>query len=158
MPTPSYYIFSIWVSCGLAVTWRARIANETALEFASLVFCVALVMAQVRGQVFARVDRSNSRPVTELILPALEEFPKDAIVISRWERYAPLLYFQQVYGVREDVTLVVSDDFLNQIRAYSLQSPGRAILIDNHSEALKEKYTVKRYFRRWFILLTPTGE
>jgi hypothetical protein len=58
MPTPSYYIFSIWVSCGLAVTWRARIANETALEFASLVFCVALVMAQVRGQVFARVDRS----------------------------------------------------------------------------------------------------
>ncbi|GAB4463536.1 MAG: hypothetical protein Kow0070_24180 [Anaerolineales bacterium] len=158
MPTPSYYIFSIWVGSGLAVISRSWLANEKALEFAGLVFCVALVLAQVRGQASARVERSNTYPVTELILPALKEFPKDAVVISRWERYAPLLYFQQVYGVREDVTLVVSDDFLSQIQAYSLQSPSRAILIDNHSEALMEKYAIKRYFRRWFILLKPTGE
>jgi hypothetical protein len=158
MPTPSYYIFSIWVGCGLAFLSRIRPVNEKTLEFAGLIFCIALVMVQVRGQLSARVDRSNTYPVTELVLSALKEFPEDAIVISRWERYAPLLYFQQVYKVREDVTLVVSNEFMDQINKYSLQSPERALLIDNRSDVLTEKYTIKRYFRRWFLIVAPNRQ
>lgn len=155
MPTPSYYVFAIWVGYGLAALSRVRVAHEKALEFASLVFCMALIAALVRGQLSARLDRSNAAEVTELVLFALKESPQNAIVISRWERYAPMLYFQQVYKVREDVTLVVSDDFMNQIMDYSRRFPERPILIDNHSDALVEKYKVRRYFRRWFLLESP---
>ncbi|RPI70518.1 MAG: DUF2723 domain-containing protein, partial [Geobacteraceae bacterium] len=158
MPTPSYYIFSIWIGCGLAFLSRIQPVNEKKLELASVVFCIALVMLQVRGQLSARVERSNTFPVTELVLFALDEFPEDAIVISRWERYAPMLYFQQVYKVREDVTLVVSNEFLDQINEYSLRFPDRALLIDNKSDVLVEEYTIKRYFRRWFLIVAPNEQ
>ncbi|RPI67958.1 MAG: hypothetical protein EHM38_09090 [Geobacteraceae bacterium] len=104
------------------------------------------------------MERSNTFPVTELVLFALDEFPEDAIVISRWERYAPMLYFQQVYKVREDVTLVVSNEFLDQINEYSLRFPDRALLIDNKSDVLVEEYTIKRYFRRWFLIVAPNEQ
>jgi hypothetical protein len=158
MPTPSYFIFSVFVGCGLAFLSQKRpLVNEN-VEFAGIVLCVLLIGAQLVDQLPARFERSNTRPVTELILPALNAFPKNAIVISRWERYAPLLYFQQIRKIREDVRLVVSDEFLDQIATYSLQSPDRPILIDNNDRILWDNYHIKRYYKRWFLIIAPIGK
>jgi hypothetical protein len=155
MPTPSYYVFSLWVGYGLAVLFQKLTNRMGAVKNIGVVVCALVIGAQLVNQLPARFERSNTRPVTELILPALNAFPKDAIVISRWERYAPLLYFQQVRKIREDVTLVVSNEFLDQIALYVLQSPNRPILIDNHDKILGENYQIKRYHRRWFLIIAP---
>ncbi len=158
MPTASYFIFSVFVGCGLAFLARKRSLVNENVEFAGIVLCVLLIGAQLVNQLPARFERSNTRPVTELILPALNVFPKNAIVISRWERYAPLLYFQQIRKIREDVSLVVSNEFLDQIAAYSLQSPDRPILIDNNDRVLWDNYHIKRYYKRWFLIIAPIGK
>lgn len=155
MPTPSYFIFSVFVGYGLAcLVWRRTSANEI-VEFASIALCILLIGAQLVNQLPVRFERSNTRPITELILPALEAFPKDAIVLSRWERYTPLLYFQHVRGIREDVTLVEADNYIDQISSYYLTMPDRPILIDGRSPLLTEKYKIKRHYRRWFVIIEP---
>jgi len=67
----------------------------------------------------------------------------------------PFLYFQQVRGIREDVTLVVSDNYMDQISFYYLTAPERPILIDGRSPMLREKYEIERYYRRWFVVIAP---
>ena len=155
MPIPAYFIFGIWIGCGLA-TFSLWLANQGNIwKFVSIAICFLVIGGQLIGQLPARYERSNTRPVTDLIVPALNSFPKDAVVISRWERYAPMLYFQQVRKMREDVTLVVSYDYLNQIDSYSRQTSSMPILIDNNDKALFKNYKIKRYYGRWFIILAP---
>ena len=155
MPIPSYYIFSIWVGYGIAVIFQELSNGYGAIKYISVVLCVFVVGAQLVNQLPARIQRSNTRTVTEFILPALNAFPRNAIVINRWENYAPLLYFQQVRKIREDVTLVVSDNFIDQINMYFLQEPGRPLLIDNNDRVLWDNYQIKRYYRRWFLIAEP---
>jgi hypothetical protein len=154
MPTPSYFIFSVFVGCGLATLSQMLPIDDKYIEFVGFVLYIILVVIQLFNQFPSRYERSNTLPVTELVLPALKEFPRNAIVISRWERFAPLLYFQQVYEIREDVTLVVSNDFTKQIDTYYANAPYRPLLIDNKSDDLKEKYEIERYYRRWFLILS----
>ena len=158
MPTPSYFIFSIFVGYGLAFLAQRGSAGGQAIEYAGVAACVLLVGAQLFLQFPARFERSNTIPVTNLILPALEAFPPDAIIISRWERYAPMLYFQQTRDLRKDVTLAISSDYLAQIHVYSNGMPGSQILIDNRDKELTEKYRLKHYYRRWYLIVAPAGE
>jgi hypothetical protein len=159
MPTPAYFIFSIFIGYGLAVLPQNRLlGNPNNVELAAIILCALIIGVQLVNQLPPRLERANTYPVTELLVPALNAFPKNAIVISRWERYAPLLYFQHVGNLREDVTLVESDDFLGQISSYSLNSPDRSILIDNHGQKLSEKYQINRYYRRWFLIVAPVDK
>lgn len=155
MPTPAYFIFCLWVGCGVAATGQWLKNHENIWKTISLALCLLVIGGQLISQLPERYALSNTRPVTDLIVPTLIAFPKDAIVISRWERYAPMLYFQQVRKMRGDVTLVVSYDYLNQINLLTLQAPGRPILIDNNDKMLKESYQIKHFQRRWFLIVAP---
>lgn len=155
MPTPSYFIFSIFIGCGLAFLFRRWSTGNRTAEYAGVAVCILLVGAQLFLQFPARFERSNTIPVTNLIIPALEAFPQDAVVISRWERFTPMLYFQQTRDLRTDVTLVVSDNYLAQIDAYYNEMPDSRILIDNQDRELTEKYRIERFHRRWFLIIAP---
>jgi len=153
MPTPSYLIFCIWVGCGIAsLTGKT---SKGIVGWVSAGLCLLLVVVQVRQQLPVRLETARTSPISNLILPALESFPENAVVISRWERYTPMLYFQQVKKVRADLTLVVSYDYLNQIADLSSQGSQRSILIDNNDDLLREKYVIQRYYKRWFLIVAP---
>lgn len=93
MPTPSYFIFSVFAGYGLSFLANRRSSVKEIVEFTGIVLCLLLIGAQLVIQLPARFERSNTRQVTELILPALKIFPKNAIVLNRWERYAPVFIF-----------------------------------------------------------------
>jgi hypothetical protein len=158
MPVPAYFIFCIWIGCGLAViaSWLAE--RKSVWKFVSIFICLLVIGGQLAGQLPARLERSNTHPVTDLIIPAMNSFPQNAVVISRWERYAPMVYFQQVRKMRGDITLVVSYDYLDQIDTYLHNTPARPVFIDNNDKTLIKNYKIERYYRRWFIILAPIGK
>jgi hypothetical protein len=112
---------------------------------------IFLVSTQVIYQIPSRIERANSHEVTDFNVSSLDAFPKDAIVICLYERYATLLYFQKIYDQRPDVTIMLRDQdaYLQTLDQYL---PTYPVLIDEKNKIVDEKYGLTRYFRRWYLI------
>ncbi len=104
MVTPAYWIFSLWIGYGIAFLLQefrgTRWQNLAAL--APLIIVALLLAAQVR----LRYERSRSTEVTDFANSAFSVLPQQAVALTRWREFTPLLYFQKTRGLRTDVTVV----------------------------------------------------
>jgi hypothetical protein len=57
-------------------------------------------------QLRPRLERTRSEYVTTFVYYSYDEFPAGALVAASWDKFAPLYYFQQVHGARDDLTIV----------------------------------------------------
>jgi hypothetical protein len=103
MVTPAYLVFSLWIGCGLAFLLAQPRATVKALGFA---VSLALLGGLLVWQLPARLARSHSTQVTDFVMSSFEVLPENAVAISAWPKFAPMLYFQRVHNQRPDLTLI----------------------------------------------------
>jgi hypothetical protein len=103
MVLPSYLVFCVWIGLGLAYLQarRVRLVPPSAVGIAVLL-CLAMFLTELPEQRY----KARGTPVTRFVLASFELFPEDAYVCSVWPKHAALLYFQQIKGLRPDLTFV----------------------------------------------------
>jgi hypothetical protein len=57
-------------------------------------------------QLPSRQARSTRTPVTNYVTSSFEALPKDAVAIASWSKFAALIYYQEAYDLRQDLTIV----------------------------------------------------
>jgi hypothetical protein len=119
MVTPSYFVFSLWIACG--IYFLARQLQPAKLEFVAAVLPVVVLIGLLIPQMGSRLDRSRNTPVTDFVLSSFERLPTNAIVVANWNQFTPLLYFQRVHGLRQDLTII---ELGKGIRYYSFGAIG----------------------------------
>jgi len=104
MVAPSYLIFAAWTACGLAglFGFAARVKALSAATVAAALLVAALGVSGLRAH-FAEAQQT---PVTDFVRASFAAFPQDAVVAAEWATFTPMLCFQQLGGLRPDLTLV----------------------------------------------------
>ena len=115
----SFYAFCIWIGFGaaiiinfalyLAATRRvvARKWLRRSVKIASLAVCLGLP-ALVLSQTYDDHNRSGRDSAADVAVNMLNSLEPDAILIVEGDnRFFPLIYAQEVLGVRRDVTVMV---------------------------------------------------
>jgi len=104
MVTPSYFVFALWIAYGLAFFFDQR--SRLALKIIGVIISMALVAGLFAWKLPVRLIRSRSTQVTDFALSSFENLPEDAVVVSAWRRFVPLLYFQETRTLRQDLILI----------------------------------------------------
>jgi len=108
MVTPSYFVFALWIAYGLVFLFDQR--GRLALKIIGVIVSIALVTGLFVWKSPVRLARSRSTQVTDFALSSFEALPEDAVVVSAWRRFVPLLYFQETRSLRQDIILIERKD------------------------------------------------
>lgn len=113
MVSTSYLIFCIWIALGVDQL-STRLAPRTG---AVVVIVMPVIIASLLAAIGFRehFGQRKLQPAAMFARASLERFPPDALVVANWNIHTTLCYFQQVHGLRPDVTLV---ERAHQIRHY----------------------------------------
>jgi hypothetical protein len=123
MVTPSYFVFSIWIGYGIEFVRRRR--GRAFGTVASVIMPAVLVAGLLVSGLRAHNKRPSGTPITDFARSSLEVFPRKSVVFVEWIEFTPLLYFQQVHGLRPDVTILE--------RAYGPRQYATGLVEDWHS-------------------------
>jgi hypothetical protein len=146
----SYLVFSLWVGVGVADLIQRRITPRVSSAVPVALIVIALIGVQIAIQLPEKLQRAASREVTEFNVASLNHFPENAVVIALWERYASLNYFQAVHDLRPDVLLIErKGDIAPALAEYAGTRP---ILFDSEDALPADRFTLQRFYRRWFLL------
>jgi hypothetical protein len=164
--TPSYLIFTLWIAYALNSQISLNNVKIKKIFYASTILLLILMFFT---QLPARLDRARVKPVTNFALTSLALFPRNGVVVSRWEVFSVLLYFQKVHHIREDIILIertgarqyyehgVVSGYKNYIKEMLLKRP---IIIDHVTPELRKyntEFRFKRINKHWYQLeLLPT--
>lgn len=99
---PSYVAMAASLGCGLALALERLPRWGSAAVLACLGVAVAWNGLAVWPDFRALHTDRNARRYAETIL---EQAPPDALVLANWHWYTPLLYLQQVEGLRPDLSV-----------------------------------------------------
>jgi len=80
--------------------------GSNAGAIAGLALSIVALALVVRPQLGPRLERTKSEYVTTYVYYSFEEFPTGSLVVASWEKFTPLYYFQQVHGLRPDLTII----------------------------------------------------
>jgi hypothetical protein len=163
MVTPSYFVFSLLIAYGFNVVWmnheRFRVVALTVL----VLMCSLLFLTQLKP----RVKRSNRYPVTEFSRSTFNIVPANAVVISGWTKFTPLLFFQKTEDLRMDCTLIERSNHRRyyehgQVDSYKdyidSKVSSRLIVIDQADSKLRSRYEVTPLDENWFLLTPLEGQ
>ena len=132
---PSFIIFTLWISSGLAALWAwvGRVATRVAPRRAGLVMA-ALAAAMVTWPLLAAPARYQplreshlgagvldawrqtlkSGRMADRLGQAIAQVAPDAVIVGDWEQATPLWYYQQVEGLRPDVLIIYPIERLDE--------------------------------------------
>lgn len=163
MVTPSYFVFSLLIAYGFNVLWlnqgRFRVVAVTIL----VLTCSLLILTQLKP----RVSRANRYPVTEFSRSTFNIVPTNAVVISGWTKFPPLLYFQKTEDLRLDCTLIERSNHrryyehgpVDSYKTYlASMVSSRPIVIDQVDSELRSRYEVTTLDDNWFLLKPLEGQ
>lgn len=160
MVNPSYFIFSLWIAYGVRYRFLGYTKARVMVAVTFILLCAGLLFIQLPG----KLDRARSYAVTKFALSSLSKMPENAVVISYWDEFTALLYFQRTRRLREDVVLIERqtqtrhyehgrvDGYLSYIDS---KISSRPIIIDYVEPVLLERFTVKPLDPTWFEIERP---
>jgi hypothetical protein len=156
MVTPCYFVFALWIAyCVDVPATHGRLARPIVISAILPLAVVAILLFQ---QLTTRAARSRQTPVTEFVMSSFRAMPAGAAVIADWLQFAPLVYFQEVHGFRQDLTLI---ERATQPRNYPLgmvldwrsylhaASAGRTVFVDEPDSYVPGCYKVRRADPNW---------
>lgn len=136
----SFYAFSIWIGFGAAILMRfayrlsktRRLGNSgfgrKAVVTSGALICLGLP-ALVLGQTYDDHNRSGRASAEEVAVNFLNSLDTDAIVVIEGDnKYFPIVYAQEVLGVRRDVTIILQSYFFSAWYLSQLPRPGEESL------------------------------
>ena len=160
MVNPSYFIFSLWIAYGVRHRFLGHTKARVMVALTFVLLCAGLLIIQLPG----KLERARSYAVTRSALSSLSKMPQNAVVISDWDEFTSLLYFQKTRRLREDVVLIERttrtrhydhgrvDGYLSYIDSKIFSRP---IIIDYVEPVLLERFTVKPIDPTWFEIERP---
>jgi len=163
MVTPSYFVFSLLIAYGFNALWknqgRLRVIAITILAL----MCALLFIMQLQP----RVKRANRYPVTEFSRSTFNIVPTNAVVISGWTKFPPLLFIQKTEDLRLDCTLIERSNHRRYYERGPVESyktylasmvSSRPIVIDQVDSELRSRYEVTTLDDNWFLLKPLEGQ
>jgi hypothetical protein len=141
--------------CGLLVGGLAlRVAGvirwleaNTGKAIARLV-PAATIAGLVCTQLPTRLIQKHQAPVTFFVLASFDVLPKNSIVVARWDKLAPMLYFQRVRALRSDVTIVEPiSDWQRYVRSADVSRP---VVVDMVYESFEATHRFIPYLHGWY--------
>ena len=160
MVNPSYFVFSLWIGYGVPYGFLARAKARVMVALTFILLCAGLLIIQFPS----KLDRARRYAVAEFALSSLSRMPENAVAISYWGEFTPLLYFQKTRRLREDVVLIERqpqtrhyeygrvDGYLSYIDS---KISSRPIIIDYVEPVLLERVAVKPVDGTWFEVERP---
>lgn len=120
----SFFAFSIWIGLGVTglVEMIKSYANNKALGYAAVVFCLLASPVWMGSQNWDDHDRSNRYVAPDYARNLLESTAPNSILFTNGDNDTfPLWYLQEVEGVRTDVRIVClsllnTDWYIKQLR------------------------------------------
>jgi hypothetical protein len=158
MVTPAHFTFALFMAIGAAQLASARKALRIGVPLLLAVTASAMLVLQMPE----RLQRSASTPVQDFVLSTFDVAPRNAIVISAWGEFTPLLFFQTTTLERPDLrfvernneprhylfgTISSSDDYIEQI------INTRPVIIDRVDDRLRARYDIRILNTEWKQLL-----
>ena len=161
----SFYAFCIWIGFGAAIclNWAFRIAEKISLKRhrlartlipgAAVLVCLGLPVLML-SQTYDDHNRSGRDSAAEIAVNFLNSLDRDAIVIVEGDnKYFPLVYAQEVLGVRRDVSVVLQSYFFSAWYIAQLQRPGE----ESHAVAMMMPRERLLYEAYPFVRVGPEG-
>jgi hypothetical protein len=135
-------------------------------EIIAVAAAVVIVAGQVTSQLEMRIERSRRAYVSEYVWASFEVLPANAIAISSWDKFAPLMFFQRTQGLRQDITLVERTlwsevrprtyDFgtIDDWRQYAReQSTSNQVFLDTDEEPIGGTYRLEDVYHGWYLVI-----
>jgi hypothetical protein len=155
---PSFFLFTFWIACGIHFfsSLNYRYYAKAVSRIIIIVLTIWLFFSQMPGHFY----RSCIFPVTEFVTSSFNDLPKNTVVIARWSKIAPLLYFQKVHNLRQD--LIIIEYGPGKIRHYdsgsvtgdynyiNKQMPHKSVVIDRMWPDLRNKFRFMPINKNWF--------
>ena len=129
------------------IRWLRANAARIATVLASSVVLTGLVGTQLP----THLARKRSAPVTVFVLSSFEVLPEGSMVVAGWDKLAPLLYFQRVCGLRQDLTIVepISEW---QRHVYERKAPG-PVMVDTIYDLTEDVYEFRPWPHGWYYVV-----
>ncbi|MCH8150405.1 MAG: DUF2723 domain-containing protein [Planctomycetes bacterium] len=104
MVTPSYFITMLAFAAGLESLhrWKSKTRVDMLAKAVTFIVVTTFLMTGLKDH----LSRKGRTPVTDLVTASFEVFAPDAVVVSVWDTFAPMLYFQEVHDLRTDLRIV----------------------------------------------------
>lgn len=104
MVAPSYFITMLAFAVGVQSLhrWKGQTRIDALAKAVMFIVVATLLITGLKDH----LSRRGKTPVTDFVKASFELFPQDAVVVSEWDTFVPLLYFQQVGGLRTDLRIV----------------------------------------------------
>ena len=104
MVTPSYFITMLAFAAGVESLHRWK--GKTRVDMLAKAVTIIVVATLLTTGLKDHLSRKGQTPVTDMVKASFELFPPDAVVVSAWDTFAAMLYFQEVHGLRTDLRIV----------------------------------------------------
>jgi MFS family permease len=158
MVAPSYLVFGVWLALGIHALIRlGRRFDAPALPG---VIVTALVGGLLLSGLRAARQEDHATPLSDFVGASFEVMPPDALVVTEWATFTPMLYFQRVHGLRPDVTLIERAEGprryrwgdVDDWRQYALEAAlVRPVVLDVKDEALSRWTHIEPFLApRWY--------
>jgi hypothetical protein len=108
----------------------------------------ATIAGLVCTQLPTRVVQKHRAPVTFFVLASFDVLPKDSIVVARWDKLAPMLYFQRVRGLRRDITIV--EPISDWQRFVYNEDVSRPVVVDMVYDSFEATHRFTPYPHGWY--------
>jgi hypothetical protein len=108
----------------------------------------ATIAGLICTQLPTRLIQKHRAPVTFFVLSSFDVLPKDSIVVARWDKLAPMLYFQRVRDLRRDITIVEPiSDWQRYVRNEDVSSP---VIVDIVYDSFETTHRFTPYPHGWY--------
>ena len=118
------------------------------LQLTAFALSSGLVVTLLAGQARPRLLRSTNGDVSVFVHLSFDMFPPDAVVVARWDKLPPLLYYQRTEGLRPDVTVIEPLADWHPL----LEQGDRPVLADEVDPALRARYQFIVRPHGWYLL------
>lgn len=135
---PSFLIFALWIGEGIAALPAWMLGRSAAVPWGTRIPALVIVIAilvynllpwpgRYQGLREAHLGAGAMDPwrqdlktgyAADRLGSAIEGVSPEAVIVADWEQATPLWYYQQVVGLRPDVTIVFPIDRLDEAKAW----------------------------------------
>jgi hypothetical protein len=165
MSIPSYFVFALWIGEGAAAL-RGPGGSRTRVVL-SIACQLAVVALLLMTQLPKRYEAAQRKPVERFVLSSLGGFPRDAVIVADWDVFAALCYYQDIRGLRRDLTMIentperrtyswgVVDGFSRFVEGVYREKPVLAI---GYPESVRVHFRVEPAQGRWVRIVGPADD
>jgi hypothetical protein len=155
---PTFLILTFWI--GYGIHYLSLLPDKYRLKTISRISIIIIVLGLLFIQMPGILIRSCIFPVTKHVKTTFNDLPENSVVLARWQILTPLLYYQIIHNLRQDIILIE----YNRTRQYDSGTitadskyinrviTRNPVFVEKIWPDLKDKYKFKSLSEDWYQL------